>query len=142
MLLEDSFAARGHAHIRATHERTVEVTRETHLTTRGDCIATVAAEKGLRDLDPRMREAARRPDAVISLSLRQGDRVFTTTGRGDPGLTWGHPTDMVARMSGYTCARTLMVRADKATIHIPRPMVQLLKNPEAVVTVTVRVETP
>ncbi len=142
MLLEESFAARGHVNIRATHEKTVEVTRETHLTTQGDCIAAVGAEKGLRDLDPRMREAARRSDAVVSLSLRLGNRVFTTTGRGDPGLAWDHPTDMVARMSGYVCPRTLMICADKATIHMPRPMVQLLKNPEAVVTVTVRVETP
>ncbi len=109
MLLEDSFTARGHANIRATHEKTIEVTRETHLTTQGDCIAAVAAEKGLRDLPKEMREAAKRPDSVISLSLRLGDSVFTTTGRGDPGITWDHPTDMVARMSGYTCPRTLMV---------------------------------
>jgi len=45
-------------------------------------------------------------------------------------------------MSGYTCTRTLMVHADKATIHMPRSLVQLLKNPEAVVTVTVTVEVP
>ncbi|MCX6648636.1 MAG: DUF371 domain-containing protein [Candidatus Bathyarchaeota archaeon] len=142
MLLEDTFTARGHVNIRATHEKTIEVTRETHLTTQGDCIAAVAAEKGLRDLSPEMREAARRSDSVISLSLRLGDRVFTTTGRGNPGLTWEHPTDMVARMSGYTCPRTLMVHADKATIHMPRSLVQLLKDPKVVITVSVTVETP
>ena len=142
MLLEESFAARGHVNIRATHEKTVEVTKETHLTTQGDCIAAVAAEKGLRDLGSEMREAARRSDSIISLSLRLGDRVFTTTGRGDPNLTWEHPTDMVARMSGYTCPRTLMVHADKATIHIPRPLIPLLKDPQAAIAITVTVETP
>jgi len=142
MLIEESFTARGHPSIRATHEKTIEVTKETRLTTQGDCIAAVAAEKGLRDLGPEMREAARRLDAVISLSIRLGDRVFTTKGRGDPALTWGHPTDMVARISGYMCPRTLMVHADKATIHMPRPLVQLLKNPEAAIRVTVAVETP
>ncbi len=142
MFLEDAFVARGHVNVRATHEKTVEVTKETHLTTQGDCIAAVAAEKGLRDLPDAMREAARRSDAVISLSLRLGDRVFTTTGRGDPRLTWDHPTDMVARMSGYTCDRTLMVHADKATIHMPRSLVQRLKDPNALIRVTVAVETP
>ena len=141
MLLEESFAARGHANIRATHERTVEVTRETHLTPQGDCIAAVAAEKGLRDLPREMKDAAKRTDSIISLSLRLGDRVFTTTGRGDPGLTWDHPTDMVARMSGYTCPRTLMVCADKATIHMPRSLVQQIKNPEAIIRVTITLET-
>jgi len=142
MLLEDTFTARGHVHIRATHEKTIEVTMETHLTTQGDCIAAVAAEKGLRDMPEAMREAAKRGDAVITLCLRLGDRVFTTIGRGDPALTWEHPTDMVARISSYVCPRTLMVHADKATIHMPRSLVQLLKDPAAVVSVTVTVETP
>lgn len=142
MLLEDSFTARGHANIRATHEKTIEVTRETHLTTQGDCIAAVAAEKGLRDLPQEMRAAAKHFDSIISLSLRLDDTVFTTTGKGDPRLTWDHPTDMVARMSGYTCARTLMVHADKATIHMARSLVQQLKNPDAIVQVTVSVEVP
>ncbi len=142
MLLEDTFTARGHANIRATHEKTLEVTKETHLTTQGDCIAAVAAEKGLHDLPPEMREAAKRPDSIISLSLRLGDTAFTTTGKGDPDLTWNHPTDMVARMSGYTCDRTLMIHADKATIHMPRSLVQQLKAPYAVVKITVTVEVP
>ncbi len=140
MLLEYSFAARGHVNIRATHEKTIEVTKEEHLTTMGDCIAAVAAEKGLRDLPEEMRKAARHPSAVISLSLRLGDRVFTTTGRGDPRLTWDHPTDMVARISDYVCPRTLMVHADKATIHMPRDFVQQLKNPDVIVNVTITVE--
>jgi len=140
MLLEDAFIAHGHANIRATHEKTIEVTKETHLTTQGDCIAAVAAEKGLLDFTREMREAAKQPDSRISLSLRLGEKVFTTTGRGDPDLTWDHPTDMVARMSGYTCPRTLMVCADKATIHMPRSLVQQLKDPNVVVEITVTVE--
>lgn len=142
MLLEDTFIARGHVNIRATHEKTIEVTKETHLTTQGDCIAAVAAEKGLRDMPEAMKEAAKRSDAIITLSLSLGDRVFTTTGRGNPALTWEHPSDMVARMSSYVCPRTLMIHADKATIHVSRSLVQLLKNPEAKITITVRVEAP
>ena len=142
MLLEESFAARGHPNIRATHEKTIEVTKEAHLTSRGDCIAAVSAEKGLIDLGEGMRVAARRPESVISLTLRVGDRVFTTVGRGDPALTWDHPTDMIARMSNYVCSRTLMVHADKATIHMPRSLVQILKAQNTIVNVTVSVETP
>jgi len=141
MFLEDTFTACGHVNIRATHEKTIEVTKDTHLTIQGDCIAAGAAEKGLRDLPQEMREAARRRDSTISLSLRLDNRVFTTTGRGDPTLTWDHPTDMVARMSGYVCPRTLMVHADKAIIHMPRSFVQQIKNPETIIRVTITVET-
>jgi uncharacterized protein len=140
MLLEETITAHGHQFIRATHEKTLEITKENHLTIRGDCIAAIGASKGLRELSLEMKEAARRTDSIISLSLRINDKVFTITGHGDPALTWEHPTDMVARMSSYTCSRTLMVKADKATIHIPRSLVQLLKNPQALVIVTVSVE--
>jgi len=142
MLLEETFTAHGHHFIRATHEKTIEVTKETHLTPQGDCIAAIRAEKGLKDMSPKMKEAAKRPDAIISLTLRLGNKAFTATGRGDPALTWDHATDMVARMSTYTCPRTLMVHADKATIQMPRSFVQLLKDPGSVITVTVTVETP
>jgi hypothetical protein len=141
MLLEESFTARGHPNIRATHEKTIEVTKDSHLTTEGDCIAATEAEKGLTDLSEDMKKAAKNPNSSISLTLRIGERVFTTLGRGDPGLTWQHPTDMVARMSGYICSRTLMIHANKATIHMPRSFVQILKDPNTVVFVTVSVET-
>ena len=142
MLLEETFTAHGHPNIRATHEKTIEVTRETHLTTQGNCIVAVGADRGLADLGEKMREAARDSASIISLTLKVNDRTFTSVGRGDPALTWDHPTDMVARMSGYTCSRTLMVHADKATIHMPRSLVQFLKNPDTVVKVTISVETP
>ena len=140
MLLEETFTAHGHPFIRATHEKTIEVTKETHLTIQGDCIAAIAAEKGFRDLSNHMREAVKNSESIISLSIRLGEKVFTVTGRGDPNLTWEHPTDMVARMSSYTCPRTLMVKADKATINIPRSFVQLLKDPKATIKVTISIE--
>jgi hypothetical protein len=136
MLFEESFIARGHPNIRAIHEKTVEVTKH------GDCIAAIKAEKSLADLSLEMKNAARRPESIISLTIRVGEKAFTTTGRGDPELTWRHPTDMVARMSGYTCPRTLMVHADKATIYMPRSLVQQLKDPQAIVKITVSIETP
>jgi len=141
MLLKHSFTAHGHPNIRATHERTVEVTKETKLTTRGNCIIAIGAEEGLTDLSPEIKEAARNPESIISLTIRVGDKAFTTTGHGDPALTWDHPTDMVARMSSYVCSRTLMIHADKATIQIPRPLVQKLKDPEATIKITVSIET-
>jgi hypothetical protein len=141
MLLEQSFIAHGHPNIRATHDKTVEVTKDTHITIRGDCIAAIGAEKGLADLSSEMKDASKRPESIISLTIRVGDKAFTATGHGSPELTWNHPTDMVARMSGYTCGRTLMIHSDKATIHMPRALVQLLKDPKTVVYVTVSVKT-
>jgi len=140
MRLTDAFRARGHPNITASHRTTLMITRDPELTPRGDCIVAVAAEKGLRDLDPRMKEVMRSHDARIRLILEMGGAVFEVTGRGDPGLTLSHPADMVARKSGYICDRTLMVGADRAACDLDPSLVRLLQNRGQVVNITLIVE--
>lgn len=126
--------------MRASHRTTLMVTREPGLTLRGDCIVAVAAEKGLGDLDPRLKEAMRSRDSRIRLVLEAGSRVFEVSGRGDPRLTLTHPTDMVARRSGYICDRTMMIGADKAACDLEPSLLRLLRNREQVVNITLLVE--
>ena len=142
MLNIDSFAARGHVNIRLTHRNTVMTTTEHHLTTRGDCIASVSAEKGIQDLDLELRAAAKSSDAEIKLILSIGVESVTITGRGHPDLSLMHPLDMVTRKSSYICPRTLMIHADKASKDLPRVFVKFLSKPETVIKVTVTVKTP
>ncbi len=142
MHLSRTLMAKGHPNVRATHATTLEITRDPHLTQRGDCVVLVSADGGLADMDDDMREAAREPRAVIKLTIEMSGLTATVAGRGDVGLTWAHPTDIVARMSSYTCPRTLMVHADRAAIDLPRELVRRLRNPETVATVTIGVEIP
>lgn len=126
--------------MRASHRTTLMVTREPGLTLRGDCIVAVAAEKGLGDLDPRLKEAMRSRDSKIRLVLDAGGRVVEVSGRGDPRLTLSHPTDMVARRSGYICDRTIMIGADKAACDLEPSLVRLLRNRGQAVSITLLVE--
>jgi len=87
----ERFRAWGHPNIRARHRTTLMVTRDPELTPRGDCIVAVGAEKGLADLSPELREAARSRGARVTLTLEAGGYTFTVSGRGDPGLTLTHP---------------------------------------------------
>jgi hypothetical protein len=119
---------------------TIMVTKEADLTHRGDCVMAVGAEKGLRDLDPRLKDAMRRDDARIRLVLEVGGLEFEVTGEGNPGLTLSHPTDMVARKSRYICNRTLMIRADKAACNADKDLVDLLKDENRGVKVTISVD--
>lgn len=142
MLYTDSFTARGHVNVRLTHRNTVMTTTEHHLTTRGDCIAAVSTEKGIRDLNLELRAAAKSSDAEIRLILSVGEESVTITGRGHPDLSFTHPLDVVTRISSYICPRTLMIHADKASKDLPRVFVKLLSKPETVIQVTVTVKTP
>ena len=116
------------------------VTREPELTLRGDCIVAVAAEKGLRDLDPRVKEAMRNQDARIRLILEADGLTFQVSGRGDPRLTLSHPTDTVTRRSSFVCDRTLMIGADKAASDLEPRLVRMLQKREQVVNITLVVD--
>jgi hypothetical protein len=135
-----TFRALGHQNVRSSHTTTIMITRDEHLTARGDCVVAVAAEASLSGLPEEMKEAARARDAAITLTLEVGRMSFTVTGRGHPSLSYSSAADMVARKSLYTCGRTLMVEADKAACDLPREMVRLLQSPSSEVKVTLRVQ--
>ena len=140
MQLRETFKAWGHPNIRPSHRTTLMVTRDPELTLRGDCIVAVAAKKGLRDLDPRVKEAMRNRDARIRLILEADDLTFQVSGGGDPRLTLSHPRDMVTRRSSYVCDRTLMIGADKAANDIEPRLVRMLQKREQVVNITLVVD--
>ena len=140
MQLRETFKAWGHPNITASHRTTLMVTREPDVTLRGDCIVAVAAEKGLRDLDRRVKEAMRSRDAGIRLILQADGLTFQVSGRGDPRLTLSHPTDLVTRRSSYVCDRTLMIGADKAANDIEPRLVRMLQRREQVVNITLVVD--
>jgi hypothetical protein len=135
-----TFRARGHRNVRSSHPTTLMITREEHLTARGDCIVAVASEASPSDLPEEMKEAARARDAAITLTIEVGQLSFTVTGRGHPSLSYSNASDMVARKSLYTCGRTLMVEADKAACDLPREMVRLLQSPSSEVKLTLTVQ--
>ncbi len=140
MPIIETFRARSHPNVRSSHRTTVMVTKEAVLTPRGNCVMAVGAEKGFRDLDTRLKEAMRRSDARIRLVLEVDGLEFEVTGEGNPGLTLSHPTDMVARKSHYICDRTLMIRADKAACDADKDLIDLLKDENRGINVTISVD--
>ncbi len=129
MVVVETLEAWGHKNIRATSEKTLEITRETWLTKRGDCIVAVNAMKGLSDLSEEFKRTARDGDAKITVELRVNNLVEVVTGRGNPLLTFRSPVSMVVRKSDYLCDRTLMIHSDKVTSDLDRNLVSLLQNP-------------
>ena len=131
------FQARGHPAIRSTHPTTLELTKETHLTTSGDCVVAVDSSTGARDLPSELKEALSTTRAIVQLVLKTGPFKFVVEGRGDPRLTFTHPNDLVVRRSGFVSNRTLMTLADKSARDIPRRMVRHLQDPKNMVMIEI-----
>ena len=69
MQAREVITAKGHKNILATNRNTVEITRESHLSKRGDCIIAVASNKGVGDLSVATHpHLASGPEDLISLS--------------------------------------------------------------------------
>lgn len=134
-------SAFGHELVCSTHRTTFEVTKDRTLTTRGDCIIGVKANKGADDLSEDYKILARRADADITVTIEADRIVETVRAKGDPRLTFTDPEDIVVRKSSYICARTVAVKADKAAADLSRELIKKLKNPDQKVKVTLTVET-
>jgi len=119
----------GHENIRSNHQKTIEITKESHLTPRGDCIVGVNATSSCADLPLELKEKLKNPDSKIHFSIRVGDYEFLLEGQGHPELILSHAEDIVIRKSDFICPRTLAIKCDKASDLLPRDMVELLQDP-------------
>jgi len=132
--------ARGHENIQSTNRTTFEITKETHLTKRGDCIVAVGANKGAADLKPKFRTVASSQNARLTIKIEVDGEEETVTAWGNPKLLFTHSTDLVVRKSDYICGRTLAIKADKAACDFSRKLVEKLRNPDQKVKITLTVE--
>lgn len=121
--------ASGHPKIRATHPTTLEITKETHLTDRGDCIVATCASKGCADLSPEFSKLMKNNETRVTLTIEAGNRSETILGRGSSKLTLSHPNDLVVRKSNYTCDRTIMVLANESASDLDREFVRTVRDP-------------
>ncbi|MEZ0290769.1 MAG: DUF371 domain-containing protein [Sulfolobales archaeon] len=138
MILSESFRARGHENIRATHRKTLEITREEEVSPRGDCIIAVASEKSVADLSPEIKGRIRERWFIALVIEIEG--IFDyTIGVGDPSLSLRDPLRMIVRKSDYTDHKTLIIRASKAAIDIDRALVERLRSRSTIATITILV---
>ena len=140
MEMTEIFFAYGHENIQATHESTLEITKETKVSKKGNCIIAVSANKAVTDLSPGFKENLRLEDQKMSMLIEAGELVEVVNAFGSPRLILTDPTDMVMRKSSYICNRTLAIQADKAAFDLSRKLVQKLRNPMQKVKITLTIE--
>jgi len=130
----------GHENIRSNHQKTIEITKESHLTPQGDCIVGVNATSSCADLPDDLKNKLKDPNTKVTFSISVGNHKFLINGMGHPDLILTHSDDIVIRKSNFICPRTLAVKCDKASDMLPREMVSLLRNPKTIGIFTIIVE--
>ena len=130
-MVQDEVTFYGHPHIQSLHARTIEITKDEHLTPKGDCIIGVKANKACADLDESLKHRLKSNTAVVRIEVMIGDDSFLITGRGDERLSLLNVQDIVIRRTNFVCPRTMSVLCDSASSDVPRKLVRMLQNPEA-----------
>ena len=120
----------GHENIRSKHQKTIEITKESHLTPQGDCIVGVNATSICADLPSELKDKLKNSNSKVTFSINVGKHKFVIEGKGHPDLILTHSEDIVIRKSDFICPRTLAVNCDKASDLLPIEMVSLLQDPK------------
>ena len=129
----------GHKNILSLHQKTLEITKDSELTSNGDCIVGVSSNTACVDLPEKMKKKIRNPKTKITFSIRAGNKKFTIQGNGSKKLSLKHTKDIVLRKSAFTCSRTIAINCDNASSDIPRDFVKILQNPKTLANMTIEV---
>lgn len=120
---------RGHENILGTHRNTLEVTKESEISKRADCIIGVSASAACADLNAKLIDHIR-ANGRLEFVIKVAEYSFQFSGIGSEELLLTDPREIVLRRSGFASPRTLAVHCDAAAIDVPRDMVRLLQNPK------------
>ncbi|MHA1911399.1 MAG: DUF371 domain-containing protein [Candidatus Kariarchaeaceae archaeon] len=131
-----SFKARGHQNISASHKTTLELTTDTHMTQKGNCIIGVSSTHGLNDLPDELKKLIQLSSSLIIIILKIDKNEVKITGQGHPDLSLSHMSDMVIRKSSFTCSRTLCINSSHGSADLPLEFIDLLKE-EAIINVRI-----
>ncbi|MER6988349.1 DUF371 domain-containing protein [Saccharopolyspora hirsuta] len=118
---------RGHADIRATHGKTLEFAADAEITQRATCVVGVAAE--VREL------AAPGIAGPVRITISAGERSATV--RAVANSLWRPGSTAVVRRSSERLLNTLATDADLAASSLPRELLEVLRDPETEVDITV-----
>lgn len=129
-IIQDEITFYGHPNVRSNHSKSIEVTKAQTLSTKGDCIVGVNADKACNDLKPCLKKLLLKNGLDLKIEIIVEDLTFVMHAHGNPNLLLSDVHDIVIRRSKFICPRTLAISCDKAASDIPRKMTHLLRNPE------------
>ena len=120
----------GHPNVQSLHAKTIEITKDEHLTPRGDCIIGVKANKACSDFDESFKQRLKSNSSIVRMEIMIGDESILVSGMGDDRLSMLNPHDIVIRKTKFVCPRTMSVQCDKASSDLPRKLVKMLQDRE------------
>lgn len=120
--------AYGHANISATHNSTIEITKDDYLTPQGDCIIGVNANKAAGELSQQFKDIIKDDNTIIIIVFVTSNNFDYLIARGSKELNPKSNRKIIIRRSDYIDESTIAIKSSKAAKDISRKLVEDLMN--------------
>jgi hypothetical protein len=125
-MASDTIYAYGHENVLCTHSSTIEITKDTSLTSKGDCILGINSSKACFDLDSKLMEQIYSGNKC-KVTIMVEDLIDIFYGYGDEKLPLLSNKDMIFRKSDFICNRTVLINCTKSSLDLNRDLINALK---------------
>jgi hypothetical protein len=138
MEIKEEFYAYGHELIQATHKTTLEITKDDHLTKRGNCIIAIKSEKACADLSPELKKIIKKDGSKVIIKIYVNNFEEIIEAEGSSKLILTSKNSIVIRKSDYIDERTLAIRANKASADLDRNLIKCLRSANSKVKIEIK----
>ncbi len=135
----EKLEAKGHRSIRALHPTTFELTKDSDISEKGDCIIGVKLDKGLKDLDDEFKKVLKKDSSLVIIVLQVDDLKDMVLARGSNRLILEDDKRIVVRRSRFIGPETLAIESNKASKNLNRDIIRRLQDPDTRLHVTIYV---
>ena len=124
------FHAYGHLNILATHKTTLEFTKDSELSLKGDCIVGVKADF---DLDEIKKIIDKSKNKKIEILIKTDDKKIQEGIEAELNPNFDDNNEIVIRKTDFASQRTLAVRSNKAAFELKMELIDYLKQKNRII---------
>ncbi len=123
--MQYKFHAYGHPNILGTHKTTLEFTKDSELSLKGDCIIGVNADFELEKLEVFIKKSSNKKITII---IEAPDKKIKETIKAEISPEFSHNKELVIRKADFVSGRTLAIKSNKAAFELNKDLISFLKE--------------
>lgn len=129
-----TFNCYGHPNILAKHVKTVEFTKDDDLSERGDCIIGIKSDFDLNEL----KKFNKKVKFICSITDPETSEILSSDFKCFVNPEFSSEHEIVLRKSHFDSGRTFGFNLNRGANNLDRRIVELLKDPNRKMTVTIQ----
>ena len=130
--MQYAFHAYGHPNILATHKTTLEFTKDSELSLKGDCIVGVNADFNLGELK---KFISKIKNNIVTITIETSDKKIKEIIEAELNPNFNDEKEIVIRKTDFASERTLGIKANKAAFELKSGLIEFLKSKESKINV-------